>query len=117
MEDVPNAVFVCELLILPQDWDASCKDRLVVQKVSGTNFGQKVYGGDIEQARDEILYSGDSTNDAPMFGFFPHSCGVANVLGFAGELEAEPAYVAAEPGGRGFVAVARHLLAARGRAR
>ena len=77
-------------------------------------FAAEVIGRDLDAMRERVVFVGDSPNDAPMFGFFPHSCGVANLLDFAGELEAEPTYVAAEPGGRGFVAVARHLLAARG---
>jgi len=76
-------------------------------------FAAEVIGLDLDHARERAVFVGDSPNDAPMFGFFPHSCGVANVLRFAGELEAEPAYVAAERGGRGFVEVARRLLAAR----
>jgi hypothetical protein len=68
---------------------------------------------DIEEVRDEIVFVGDSPNDAPMFGFFPNSCGVANVLRFQGRLEAEPAFVAEKEGGHGFVEVVDHLLSSR----
>lgn len=76
-------------------------------------FAAEIAGIDIDARRDEIVFIGDSPNDAPMFGFFPHSCGVANILSFKGELEAEPAYVCEGGGGAGFVEVAQRLLKAR----
>ena len=76
-------------------------------------FASQVAGIDIDATRERIVFVGDSPNDAPMFGFFPHSCGVANILAFRGELEAEPAYVCEGGGGAGFVEVAERLLAAR----
>lgn len=76
-------------------------------------FAQDILGVDLDREKDRVVFVGDSPNDAPMFGFFPHACGVANVLGFAGELDAEPAYVTAGAGGRGFVEVAERILAAR----
>ena len=52
-----------------------------------------------EAERQRWVFVGDSPNDSPMFGFFPNSVGVANVLDFAGRLQAEPAWLArAEPG-------------------
>ena len=76
-------------------------------------FAAEVAGVDIDAERERVMFVGDSPNDAPMFGFFPHACGVANILAFAGELEAEPAYVCKGGGGAGFVEVAERLLAAR----
>ncbi len=76
-------------------------------------FAKDVLGVDLDRDKDRIIFVGDSPNDAPMFGFFPNACGVAGVLGFAGELDAEPAYVTAGGGGRGFVEVAERILAAR----
>jgi hypothetical protein len=76
-------------------------------------FAHDILGIDIDAAREHIVFVGDSPNDAPMFRFFPHACGVANVLNFRGRIEAEPAYVAAARGGQGFVQVAETLLAAR----
>jgi HAD superfamily hydrolase (TIGR01484 family) len=78
-------------------------------------FAAEVAGIDIDKERSQIMFVGDSPNDAPMFGFFPHSCGVSNILAFRGELEAEPAYVTRGGGGAGFVEVAERLLAARAR--
>ncbi len=76
-------------------------------------FAHDVLGFDLDGEKHRIVYVGDSPNDAPMFGFFPLACGVANVLRFRGEMEAEPAYVAASEGGLGFVEVAERILAAR----
>lgn len=76
-------------------------------------FASDVLGIDLDKDRNRVVFVGDSPNDAPMFGFFPHSCGVANVLEFRGRIEAEPTYVATEKGGFGFVEVAERILQAR----
>ncbi|MDX0601774.1 HAD-IIB family hydrolase [Sinorhizobium medicae] len=76
-------------------------------------FAADILGVDIDSERDRIVFVGDSPNDAPMFGFFPNACGVANVLAFRGRIDAEPAYVAAREGGHGFVEVANRILDAR----
>jgi len=64
----------------------------------------------VDQERDCILFIGDSPNDCPMFRFFPHSVGVANVLDFQGRLPAEPAWVTEKEGGYGFAEMVDHLL-------
>ncbi|WP_237480677.1 HAD-IIB family hydrolase [Lichenibacterium dinghuense] len=76
-------------------------------------FARDVAGLDVDRDRDRIIFVGDSPNDAPMFGFFPNACGVAGVRDFAGRIDAEPAYVTRGGGGRGFVEIAKRLLAAR----
>jgi HAD superfamily hydrolase (TIGR01484 family) len=78
-------------------------------------FAAEILGLDLDLERDRIVFVGDSPNDAPMFRFFPNSCGVANVQQFRGRIEAEPAYVTSREGGYGFVEVADQILAARGR--
>jgi hypothetical protein len=60
--------------------------------------------------RRELAFAGDSPNDAPMFAFFEHSVGVANVVRFAGALEAEPKFVTRGASGAGFAELAAHLL-------
>ena len=69
---------------------------------------------DLDAERERFVFVGDSPNDAPMFAYFPHSVGVANVRDFAGMLDAEPAYVCVERGGSGFVELADLLLSDRG---
>jgi HAD superfamily hydrolase (TIGR01484 family) len=71
------------------------------------------FGLDLGGANSECVFVGDSANDAPMFGFFEKSVGVANVCRFEGRLAAAPKYVTREAAGAGFVELARHLLDAR----
>ena len=68
---------------------------------------------DLDHEKHQIVFVGDSPNDAPMFGFFPNACGVANVRDFAGRMAAEPAWIAPSRGGAGFVEVAETILAGR----
>jgi len=68
------------------------------------------FGLDLDRSNREILFVGDSPNDAPMFSFFRNSVGVANVRRFQGRLAAPPEYVTRESSGAGFVELAQHLL-------
>ena len=70
------------------------------------------FGIAAEVLQRELAFAGDSPNDAPMFAFFEHSVGVANVVRYAGILEAEPKYVTQGFAGSGFAELARHLLGA-----
>ena len=62
-----------------------------------------------------IAYCGDSPNDAPMFGFFPLSVGVSNVLPYISIMDHAPQFVTMAEGGLGFAEFAALLLAARGK--
>jgi HAD superfamily hydrolase (TIGR01484 family) len=62
----------------------------------------EVFNLSLNQLKDQVLYIGDSPNDCPMFAFYPHSVGVANILDFKGCLESEPAWITTKPGGYGF---------------
>ena len=62
----------------------------------------EVFNLSLDQFKDQVLYIGDSPNDCPMFAFFPHSVGVANILDFKGCLKSEPAWITTKPGGYGF---------------
>ncbi len=84
-------------------------DKLTMSR----RFAAEVLGRDLDAERERMLFCGDSPNDVPMFRFFPHACGVANLRDFAGRLEAEPSWIAAARGAAGFVEIAEHLLAAR----
>jgi len=55
------------------------------------------------------VYVGDSTNDQLMFGHFPVSVGVANLMAFAAELTVWPRYLTRGARGAGFAEVARAL--------
>lgn len=76
-------------------------------------FTADVFGRDLDAEKDRFVFVGDSPNDGPMFGFFPLSCGVANIRDFADGSVVLPAWVADGHGGAGFVEVAERLLAAR----
>jgi HAD superfamily hydrolase (TIGR01484 family) len=73
----------------------------------------EVFGVDLGRVRDAVVFAGDSPNDAPMFDYFPHAVGVANVADFAGRLDAEPAWVTEGRGGDGFAELAEALLDAK----
>ena len=71
------------------------------------------YGVELTEARDQVLFVGDSPNDQPLFAYFPNAVGVANVRRFLDRLRPPPAYVTAAPGGAGFAELAAFILAAR----
>lgn len=81
-------------------------DKLAMSR----RFFADIFAIDLEKDRHQVLYAGDSPNDAPMFGFFPHSVGVANVRHFAGQLSHRPAWVTEKEGGDGFAELAGYLL-------
>lgn len=76
-------------------------------------FAAEVLGFELEAEKDRVVFCGDSPNDAPMFGYFPNSCGVANVADFKGRIEAEPTWITLQKGGEGFVELANKLLESR----
>jgi HAD superfamily hydrolase (TIGR01484 family) len=71
------------------------------------------HGIDLDGERERYVFVGDSPNDAPMFAYFPHAVGVANIRDFGGRLAAEPGYVTAAASGAGFCELADCLLDAR----
>ena len=72
------------------------------------------HGVDIDEERARFVFIGDSPNDAPMFGYFPHAIGVANICELASRIPHPPAYVTSERCGKGFREAADCILAARG---
>lgn len=73
-------------------------------------FFAEIFQIDLHSNRESIVFSGDSPNDAPMFNFFPHGVGVANVLNFLDELPVTPAWVTQASGGYGFAEMVDVLL-------
>jgi HAD superfamily hydrolase (TIGR01484 family) len=69
------------------------------------------YNINIDANRDAVLYCGDSTNDAPMFGFFRHTVGVSSVRRYLAEIPIPPNWITKGPGGDGFVEVADAVIA------
>ena len=83
-------------------------------KLSGARWMvRRLFGRDLEAERDRWVYVGDSTNDQAMFGHFPLSVGVANLMDFAPALDVWPAYLTRSARGAGFAEVAQRLLEAR----
>ena len=56
---------------------------------------------------------GDSTNDAPMFGFFRHTVRVSSVRRYLPEIPILPNWITEGPGGDGFVEVADAVIASK----
>lgn len=84
-------------------------DKLSTAKL----FAIERLGIDLDVSKNECFFVGDSPNDAPMFAYFPHAVGVANVRRFASQLAALPAFVTTRECGDGFVELAECLLSAR----
>jgi hydroxymethylpyrimidine pyrophosphatase-like HAD family hydrolase len=64
----------------------------------------------VADASHTVAYCGDSPNDAPMFGAFDLSIGVANVEPFLATIEHPPAYITQGEGGAGFAEFVDLLL-------
>jgi HAD superfamily hydrolase (TIGR01484 family) len=81
-------------------------DKLTMTKL----LLKEIYHLDVDQKNEWVLFIGDSPNDCPMFDFFCHSVGVANIHVFEGELSSEPAWVTERIGGYGFEEMVEILL-------
>jgi HAD superfamily hydrolase (TIGR01484 family) len=84
-------------------------DKLTMTK----HFFSEQLGCDLEAVRDRVVFAGDSPNDEPMFAFFPHAVGVANVRRFADRMAHPPAWVTEQEGGFGFAEMVEILLEGR----
>jgi hypothetical protein len=71
---------------------------------------KELYDVDLTQDADKYVFVGDSPNDCPMFKFFPHAVGVANLRDLQDQCSDLPAWISHNPRGGGFVEVARKLL-------
>jgi len=63
---------------------------------------REVFQEELDDVKDQVVYVGDSPNDAPMFDFFENSIGVANIMDFSGDIQTLPRYITRERGGKGF---------------
>ena len=89
-------------------WFGDYDKLIMVRRLFAERFGL-----DIEKANREIVFAGDSPNDAPMFAFFQNSVGVANVRRFEKLLSEKPRYITTAAAGAGFAELAEHLLVAK----
>lgn len=81
-------------------------DKLSMTRV----FFKEVFGTEADTLKKNGLFVGDSPNDCPMFDWFPHSVGVANILDFKDDLSTEPGWVTTAEGGYGFAEMVDLLL-------
>lgn len=81
-------------------------DKLAMTR---TLFAER-FDANLDATCAEFAFVGDSPNDAPMFGYFAHSVGVANIARFAGHLAPAPKYVTRHESGAGFAELVAHLL-------
>jgi HAD superfamily hydrolase (TIGR01484 family) len=70
---------------------------------------KRVLGGDVHDLAGYV-YVGDALNDAPMFGGFPTSVGVANIRTWWDELSHKPAFITERPEGGGLRELVEHVL-------
>lgn len=83
-------------------------------KLSGARWiVQRLLGRALDAETAHWVYVGDSTNDQLMFGHFPLSVGVANLMHFADQLHTWPAFITQGGRGQGFAEVAGALIRAR----
>ena len=71
---------------------------------------KEVFKVNLNEVRDQAIFIGDSPNDAPMFRYFPHSVGVANILRFEGKIDHKPVWITKYEGGFGFTEMVNILL-------
>ena len=73
-------------------------------------FFEEVFRISLDEIKDHVIFTGDSPNDSPMFAYFPHSVGVANVLHFKERMDCDPAWITEKEGGYGFAEMVDVLL-------
>ncbi len=73
-------------------------------------FFKEVFRSDLDKIKEHIVFTGDSPNDVPMFDYFPHSVGVANIVRFKKTIDHKPAWVTENEGGYGFAEMVKTLL-------
>ncbi len=86
-----------------------CYDKLTMTRT----LMRDAYGVDLDLDRERYAFVGDSPNDAPMFQYFPHAIGVANLRALATRIAHLPAYITRAECGAGFCELTDCILAAR----
>lgn len=81
-------------------------DKLTMTKV----FLKNEFAIPEEKIKSTSAFVGDSPNDEPMFNYFDHSFGVANVENFKSQIQHLPKYISPSRGGKGFAEIAKQIL-------
>ncbi len=76
-------------------------------------FVEEEWGGSLRKKDPRFVYAGDSFNDAPLFGAFSLSVGVANVRAVLDRIDHPPAFITKGREGAGFRELARQVIEAR----
>jgi HAD superfamily hydrolase (TIGR01484 family) len=86
-------------------WIGAYDKLSMTEQFLAGRFGWRGGAGD-----QEIIFTGDSPNDEPMFARFPLTCAVANIRRYAALIRHEPAFIASREYGEGFAEIAETLL-------
>jgi len=81
-------------------------DKLAMTRL----FFREQFDRDLAVVRDKVVFVGDSPNDEPMFAYFTHAVGVANVRDFVDHMKHPPTWVTQREGGFGFAEMVAVLL-------
>jgi HAD superfamily hydrolase (TIGR01484 family) len=73
-------------------------------------YARDVFGVSLDEENETFAFCGDSPNDEPMFAFFTHSFGVANVREFLPLIQSPPAIITQSEAGAGFTEVVDAIL-------
>ncbi|MCW8860424.1 MAG: HAD-IIB family hydrolase [Deltaproteobacteria bacterium] len=84
-------------------------DKLAMTRI----LFQEIFNQELERRKQQVIFVGDSPNDVPMFRFFPHSVGVANITQFTDQLSAQPDWITEQAGGFGFAELVDRILKAK----
>ena len=74
------------------------------------HYLKEEYNLKLDEIQDQLVFSGDSPNDEPLFGAFENSVGVANVNEFKDQLKSPPKFICKQYSGKGFVELANQIL-------
>lgn len=85
------------------------------KRTAVSRFVRSAWGLTLQPGERRFVYAGDSFNDAPLFGAFPLSVGVANVRAVLDRIDTPPAFITRAAEGAGFEELARALLLQRRR--
>ena len=72
---------------------------------------KEIFEVNLDQIKNQVMYFGDSPNDAPLFEFFAHSVAVANLRKFEHLITVKPHWITEKEGGYGFAEMVDYLLA------
>ena len=123
-EDVPALPAAAVARIVALFEEAGCTAKVSSIHVNGWFGGydklsmtrcllREAFATDLEADPGRFVFVGDSPNDQPMFAFFAHSVGVANLRRFLPGLATPPRWLTENEGGHGFAELADLLLSTR----